>query len=303
MMKEIMLLFLIFGSNSWAQEPTRVTKTVMELSTMADVNCFDVQFLGPCPRPNREPPVGVKIKFWQPEVFMETVKMPGDYTVVPYGVMVKSLAKQTSQTELETIANIHPLTVTSGSSSHSLSGSHLQFNEVHLYDVPSDLAFDELCSDAPNAMMGIRYLSEVDSVAWRRADLEKQLLQSLVASRIGAQCYHLALGQTPAQCMKSWGPLYPRQGFLVTPSEPVGSIVDSLRAVSIAANPWPAHMVESPLDFQPQIPIDKVQMVYPVRTKCFSIGQNPAEWEQGKQSKDGHYVWIFWHRRQCCASY
>lgn len=302
-MKVILLLFLIFDSNTWAKEPTRVTKTVLELSMMADSNCFNVQLLGPCPRPNRDPPIGIKIRFWQPEVFIETVKMPGDYTVVPYGPMLQSLAKQSAKTELETITSIRPLIVTSGGSFNSLSNSGMQFNEVHLYDVPSDLAFDELCSGTPNATLGIRYLSEADSITWRKGNIEKDLPQSMLAAQVGPQCHHLRLGATPAQCMKSWGPLYPRQGFVISPNEPVGSIIDGVRAVSIAGNPLPDHVVESPLDFQPNIPIDKVQMVYPVKTSCFPIGQNPAEWEKDKQSKDGHYVWIFWHRRQCCASY
>jgi TraU protein len=94
--------------------------------------------------------------------------------------------------------------------------------------------------------------------------------------------------------------LYPRVGFLVSPSAPVASVIDALRSVSIAANPLPLHVVESKLDFKPNIVMDKVQMIYPSKTSCFPIGENPSQWEINKQSKDGHYVWIYWHQRQCC---
>ena len=299
-MSILLLLFFILSSNAWAQkESTHVTKSILELSAMADFRCVQAKPVGVCPKANREPPIGVKVRFWQPEVFMETVKMPGDYVITEYGVTLGSLAKTTIKTELEVTTHIKPLTVTSGSSFNSLSTSNLQFNEVHLYDFPSDGVFGVLCSDVPNATMGIRYLSEGDSITWRRGDIEKDLPQSLVAENIGAQCNNLALGATAGQCMKSWGPLYPREGFVVTPSGLVSSIVDALRAVSIASNPFP-HLVEAPLDFQPNIVIDKIQMVYPVKTSCFSIGQNPSQWETDKQSKDGHYVWIFWHQRECC---
>ena len=300
-MRILFLLFLIVCSNSLAQEQSPVRKSIVELSSMADTQCIQLKFLGACPKPTREPPIGFKVRYWQPEVFMETVKMPGEYVIAEYGVALQSLAKNTSQFELETATGIKPLTVTSGGSFNSLSTSGLQFNEAHIYDFPFSSLFDEiLCSEPPNQTLGIHYLSELDSIPWRRGDIEKQLPQSLIAGRIGAQCHHLPLG-AQGQCMNTWGPLYPRIGFVITPSQPVGSVIDGIRAVSIAGDSLPSHVVESRLDFQPNISQDKVQMVYPAKTKCFPIGQNPSQWERDKQSKDGHYVWIYWHLRECCV--
>ena len=297
-----LLLLLILTSQVWAQENSQpIKKSIAELTFKADFQCFQFKFEGLCPKPQRpEFPIGIKIRYWQPEVFMETVKMPGDYTIAEYGVALESVAKVTAQTELELITGIKNLKVTSGSSSQSLSSSNLQFNEVHLYDYPLGEIFEEaVCSDLPNQTLGIRYLSEIDSIAWRRGDIEKNLPQSLIAGGIGGQCHYLPLG-AEGQCMKTWGPLYPRQGFVITPSVAVASIVNALRSVSIAGQAISAHVVESRLDFQPQIPLDKVQMVYPQKTSCFPIGENPAVWEKDKQSKDGHYVWIYWHQRSCC---
>ena len=299
-MKILLFIFLIAYTNSWAQEQSSVKKSIVQLSLMADTQCIQLKTLGACPKSNREPPIGLKVRYWQPEVFMETVKMPGDYTIAEYGIALNSLAKNTAQFELETATGIKPLTVTSAGSLNSLSASDLQFNEVHIYDFPFSSMLDMvLCSEPPNETAGIRYISELDSLPWRRGDIEKNLPQSLAASVIGKQCYKWPLG-AQGQCMKTWGPLYPRQGFTITPSTPVGSVVDGIRAVSIAGDHLPTHVVVSRLDFQPNIRKDKVQMVYPAKTKCFAIGENPSQWERNKQSKDGHYVWIYWHQRECC---
>ncbi len=300
-MKPLILLLIVFVFYPWVYAKNSQVRSIAELSTRADFQCIDFKPLGICPKPDRQPPIGLQVSYWQPEIFMETVKVPGDYVILEYGTVLHSLAKTVAQNELELYTGIKPLSVTSGSSSNSLSGSNLQFNDVHLYDFPfSSLLDTVLCSESPNKTLGIRYLSEIDSISWRSGDIERNLPQSLIAKNIGAHCNDLKLGSSLAQCMKSWGPLYPREGFVITPSEPVGSIVDALRSVSIAGDILPAHVVESRLDFQPNIPIDKVQMVYPTKTLCFPIGQNPSQWERDKQSKDGHYVWIYWHQRQCC---
>ena len=296
---KIIFILIILSSDVWAQQKD-IHKSIIELTARADYTCMDIKPIGTCLKPNRVPPIGIRLRFWQPEVFMETVKMPGEYTIIEYGEILKSIAQNLIKFEMETSTGIKSLTVTSGSSINSLATSNLQFNEVHLYDFPLDIAFDELCSDSPNQTFGIRYLTEVDSISWRRGDLEKNLPQSLAASVIGPKCYKMPLG-AEGQCMKSWGPLYPRQGFVSTSIGSVASIVNSLRAVSIAGDSISGHIVESRLDFKPSIINDKVQMVYPERTQCFPIGQNPYTLEMGKQSKDGHYVWIYWRRRDCCV--
>ncbi len=299
-MKTLILLLIILNSVSWAEESSKERKSILELSTMVDTKCIDLKVLGICPKPEREIPFGVKVKYMQPEVFMETVKMPGDYVITEYGAVLHSLANKVVKNEMELATGVKPLMVDSGSSSSSLNSSNLQFNDVHLYDFPFSSMFAMiLCSAPPNQTLGVRYLSEIDSVIWRRADIEKNLPQSVAASIIGSQCQHLPLGEE-GQCMKYWGPLYPREGFVITPSAPVASVVDGVRSVSIASDLLPTHIVESKLDFQPNIPFDKVQMIYPEKTSCFPIGHNPAQWERGRQSKDGRYVWIYWHQRECC---
>lgn len=163
----------------------------------------------------------------------------------------------------------------------SMGGGNLQFHEVHLYDFPLKLAEDIVaCPSLPNMTLGVHYLSEMDSSQWRSSK-EK----GLFADRVGV-----------------WGPLFPRSGFLVHPSSAVSSALDALRAVSIASDVIPrGHIVESPLDFQMNMSIDQMQMVYPAKTMCMEPGRDLRYWNpRVRESKDGEYVWIFWHYRECC---
>jgi hypothetical protein len=286
----IFLIVLFHAQSSTAQAGT--TKSILEIATQADLQCMDFKVLGPCIKKGRNPPVGVRVRYWQPELLMETVQMPGAYVIQEYGTVLQSLARKIASMELQNEK------VTSGGNFHALSSRNTSFNEVHLYDFPLNAVIDVvLCSEVPNGTLGVRYLTEADSLAWRKADLERHLPQSMAAPVIGPQCPVLSLG-AGGQCMKSWGPLYPRQGFTITSTQAVASAVSAIRSVSITGNPLPNHIVESKLDFQPNLPIDKLQLVYPKRTSCFPIGQDPRQWSI--QSKDGQYVWIYWHRRQCC---
>ncbi len=298
----LIFLLLLFSANTSAQQKSEhITKSVFELAAVAleNTRCMSLQMIGVCPKPTRKPPLGIKIRFWQPELFMETVKMPGDSVIREYGALLGEVDEKLAEAQLKAAFQTDNLKVTSTGSSQSMDSSNLQFNEVHLYDLPSAAVFDEMCGDAPNMAGGIHFVSESNSVVWRRGDIEKKLPQSLLSAVIGSQCHRLSLGATPAQCMKDWGPLYPRQGFVVTQSQAVASIVDALRAVSVAGDTMSPYL-KSPLNFSMNMTKDKVQMAYPTQGQCLPIGSDPQQLEADNQSKDGRYVWIYWHQRQCC---
>ena len=298
---KIILFILMMTTSVYSAEQDSLKKSIIELASSADMSCMKLQVLGACPKPSREPPIGIKVKYWQPEVFVETVKMPGDYVISEYGSVLGKAMKHIAKTELEISSKVSPLIISSTSASSTLTGSNLQFSEAHVYDFPLSSVMDTLlCSDNPNSTLGVRYLTEMDAVAWRTGSLENKLPPSLAAPLLGSVCFSLPLG-AQGQCMKNWGALYPRVGFLISPSELIGSIVNAVRSVSIAGDSLPFHILESKLDFQPNLPIDKIQMVFPRQSACFALGEPESTWGQGQRSKDGRYVWIYWHQRQCCV--
>jgi|CXWL01.1.fsa_nt_gi hypothetical protein len=185
--------------------------------------------------------------------------------------------------------------------SSGVSVGNLQFNEVSVLSNPLAKAFHQsVCSEIPDPSPPVFYISEPDTLEWKQAKFEGKLPHSLAASVIGSQCHRLPLG-AQGQCMNTWGPLYPRTGFVVTPSTPVASAVSAVRAVSIAKNPIPGHIIESRMNYSFNLREDKLQMIKPVASlKCISIGQDPKTWDKNKTSKDGQYVWIYWNWRLCC---
>ncbi len=232
------------------------------LSKLADESCIGIVPLGVCPKAKHV--VGALVLLREPSLIIQTIKK-------------------------------------SGASSGGLNDGNLQFNEVRVLNNPLARSFHQaICSDLPDTSPEIYYISEPDALGWKEGSFERNLPQSRVASQIASQCFRLPLGAQD-QCMKTWGTLYPRTGFIVSSSEPMASAVSAVRAVSIAKDPAPAHIVESRLQYSFNIKEDKLQMIQPVTSvSCISIGQNPSSWEKGKTSKDGQYVWFYWNWRLCC---
>ena len=105
----------------------------------------------------------------------------------------------------------------------------------------------------------------------------------------------------PGMCMGVWGPLYPRGGFMTGHSAPVGSAAAVYRGVNIASlNMLSFHQREMPVLFFPDMSWDRMQMVYPKATQCLRVGEDPRYWENGRESVDGKYVWIYWRKKECC---
>ena len=273
-MRIILLLFFIFSTHSWAQE------SIID-SIKDSEGCLEMIPMGVCPKITRlNEPVGALVKIRVPSLIIETVKKPGDSQLPMVGSILSSIDKDTA-----------------GSSTGSLNGSNLQFNEVHIINTPGLKEFyDSICSVLPqlSSKEGIHYISELDSIAWRR----KGVMNTIPYEPAVDQACSQKEVENGGQCMKSWGSLYPSEGFVIAPSEVMGSVVDAMRAVNITYQHQSPHMILSPLDFRPRLKQDRIQMFKPSLSRCLSIGENPQNWE--KASPDGKYVWIYWNESWCC---
>lgn len=155
------ILLLAFSSHAFASEQVGTTRSIAQLITVDDYMKHSRLKVSPCPTPN-PPYVGVRFQYWEPSLFMETVKAPGDYVIQEFGVPVHNALKAFKFGENKT----------STSSFQSFNGSNLQFNEAHLYDVPLKLLQEAvMCAGTFGDNTVIRYLSEVDSDRWRRGKM------------------------------------------------------------------------------------------------------------------------------------
>ncbi len=278
MINTLLLISLLLSIIGIAQAQELPHESFISLAGKADWACMQLE-TSACPTIN-PPYVGVKLRYWEPNLFIETVKAPGDYIIKETGVLMSQAVKTIANKEVNFFTDNKDIEVTSRSTWNSLSGNAAQFNDVHLFDFPIKMFIEGvLCPSSGNGTLGLRYLTEVDCIQWRSGKLEPRL--------------PLTIGV--------WGRLYPRTGFVTHFSSLVSSALTGLRAVSIAGDSIGGHIIESRLDFMPDLWRDKMQMVYPVKTTCLPIGNNLQPFNQF-HDREGRYVWIYWRYRECCRS-
>ena len=256
------------------------------------LDCVKFEIAGLCVK-GHPPRVGLKIKVWRPELLVETVKNPGE-SVVPFvGETVSSIAQQSLKSLIGT-------TITSGS--QETTQAKLQFNEVHVYDFPLKnllgLFYGGLwCMGSFSdwgALGFFKYFSELDFMEWRFGTMESIIHLPKIITNIAC-----VSPVNPPTCMRYWGPIYPRTGFLTHQSEVVGSAGDVFRAVSNASLISFNHVKIFPLTWSAGRD-DKVMMLFPKPSGCLTIGTNPLSWEGGRTSPTGEYLWMYWRRVSCC---
>ncbi len=279
------IVFLFLPSCTWAGESAAV------LAAKADLACMDVKPVGVCRR-NTPPFVGVKMRFWQPVLLVETIKQSGQCGINEFAPLVSTA---TSMVESKNMFF--------GSSSQA-DTSTLQGNEVHVFGFPfSDAlstALEAPCEGPPDFGGVVSYLSEQDREEWREGRMEKNNPMAVMTRRSGAVCERFG-GMLPGMCVGHWGALYPRVGYSTHASEVVASALSVFRAVDIAAlKPQTPHRVITPVLFWPSVRYDRMQLVSPAIGRCMAVGEDPILWDYSMRSKDGRYVWIYWRKKECC---
>ena len=290
----ILLFCILLAGRSSALE-------ISDIPGMISLNCIDLRVIGVCVNPVGIP--GIVIMYWEPALLIETVKRPGDTIIEPLKPVIADFAAQGTKNLMSGVTGL-AIPVSSGSNSGKLTGSNLQFNEVHVYEFPfrdEIMAFiDMQCPDKLPTGSFIKYLSELDSVEWRVGAIEALHPKSIASAASGLTC--AATGAfLDDLCMGFWGATYPRRGFVTHQSEVVGSAIAAVRAVSIASLLGStSHIVLETTGFIPSFESDKLELIYPNPSGCIKIGQHPAIWESGKLSSSGKYLWVYWRRRICC---
>jgi len=291
-----------------------------------DWSCVDLRLSGICICTSGRIGLGITVTFWLPEIYIETVKKPGD-------------GQYSSKSAAIAQSNVP---IYSGTTTSALYGSNLQFNEVHamlsrrlsrkiiekLQDMFDNLECPEGCG-FKYKKEGLSYVSELDAVEWRFGVTEwlhTKTLSTVPLSAIPGFCamigaagqyagekyLTISQAQTPIDmafnwarslCMGYWGFMYPRRGFFTHQSEVVGSAANAWRALEICGLKKPGdrtyHVVTSRLPY-PVLRTDKIQMIRPAFSSCMHPGKNPALWDMKKVSKDGKYMWLFWKKYVCC---
>ena len=239
--------------------------------------CFEVRIVGTCPCP--EPPyVCAEIEYWEPRLLIVTEQVQAD-------------------------------------KAHGQLGQ--QFGEVTAYPFPvgalmEGLGFDFLCT--PDDLRGqttlsaaASYASRLDEGSWRTGGLETVLAEATApgATALSVGCAVDSLVSVPylgGLCMGVWGPLFPRAGWLIHGSQPVGSGAVAFRAAHLIS--WPellwGRVAVPAFDFRATTG-DRMNIVAPTLMGCIRPGTYPLGWESGRLSPIGAYAWVYWVKRTCCV--
>ena len=151
------------------------------------------------------------------------------------------------------------------------------------------------------------YLSLTDLVAWRNPIVESYVAASVIPGR-------REIGTWP---INTWGPVFPRQGWILQPSPPKAAAVIAQRVADIAINGG-GYRVRKTLgkgrvNLWPPPPIRenkgataKWQMLHPNKeSECSAFGENDllqvADWGGNRVDKKNTYMWSLWRPYKCCV--
>jgi hypothetical protein len=241
---------------------------------LINFDCVSWQITGVCAC-NPQTPC-VTVEYWEPGWLIETVKRPGVtglLMLAPQMAIVKTMAAS----------------LWGGSGAGNAKGgghTNLQYNEVHVITFPDLLGGPcTTCGGSSSQNLTLHYASELDSKAWRMSTATETPLNA--ALRIGV-----------------WARLYPRTGFAIHSSEPVGSGIAAYRGFDIARQPIATppnvetHLVQQPITAMSTC----MQLASPVKRRCMEAGTPGVIWETGTVDKTGTYQWIIWKKQSCCVN-
>ena len=162
--------------------------------------------------------------------------------------------------------------------------SNLRFAEARVHTVvpfPPDFIGIPIAKPWPVGFQ-VNYISELDPIGWR-VEWWDLLLRGALAGR---QCE--AFPRHPG-CAGSWGPIYPRTGFVLHQSEPMAAFLQAVRAGRVASDPA-GRIVLQPYLFEPRTG-HYLQMVRPVTRPALPIGIS-GRIDEGAGSRTGTYVFL-----------
>jgi hypothetical protein len=178
---------------------------------------------------------------------------------------------------------------TSSATTAQATGSAMQFSETHAWAYVPELGLSDTTIAKPQTQhfMSPAYFSELDGFFWRTPWADPLEAPRLPLSKT-VSCSQVP---RPEDCAGTWGPWYPRTGFLTHPSEVLASQLLGLRGGRIAADPG-IRACAGKYPYEPRTG-HFIQMIRPLWKPCASIG---TPWvrplEAGAGQPEGAYLYV-----------
>jgi len=253
-------LFIAAGVGAMGQDSARAAAST-DLSLI--LRTWRVKGVLACP----EPCLWVENAF--PIGLLEVTRRTGSSGLKEFDAVLRRLVPQASSSH--------------GDSSDG-SESTMQFAEARVYEFvhPWDA---NIIARPERGGIGIRYVSELDRVAWRSAvpDLFLRPAESAQLCDVPPRPVRV--------CANAWGNYYPRHGFITRDSEVLAAFMQALRAGRAASDPR-GRIVLRLYPYEPRTG-HWIQMVQPVVRAPVRIGAAElAEIERGALARDGAYLFV-----------
>ena len=180
--------------------------------------------------------------------------------------------------------------------------NNLRYNEANIIGSPAPEVIRRTMKYGVPAIFGAQYLcpssvrpffpylmSEVDAIAWRKAELNLSL-QSFIGVR--------EIGNWP---LNTWGSVYPRIGFVIQTEPAKAAAVIAQRAINIVSQTRQIPHIYKAYPMSAHEKNPAWQMITPKSSShCEAFGSADLQWASDKNSEDGQYAWNYWRKYQCC---
>ena len=166
-MRSLLILLLFIGSAgaSFGDE------SVVALAARADLACVQFETIGVCRR--KTPPfVGIKVRYWQPVLLVETLPRSGETGIMEFKGLVASMGSTSVVRAALSVGerNGLPVDVMAGGGAQA-DTSCLRMNEAHVFGFPLtdalSAAIEAPCEGSPKAAHA-RQAAETKAVALKR---------------------------------------------------------------------------------------------------------------------------------------
>ncbi|MBN4071795.1 TraU family protein [bacterium AH-315-F18] len=268
------------------------------------------RFKGICVCGSLIPRFGIRTENAYPTGVVEAVKQPGA-SYLKTVVSATTKAATTSGIKLAA-STLGPGVFSSGHSGKGMGEDGMQFLDAHVYSFPglghpAVAMMPGVCLPYAPAgpMMTPHYYSELDALAWRTGTgdlLDFASALSYYAGTYGACAASIIPGfgsLSGAFCAGTWGPIYPRRGFVTQHSEVIAAHLIAVRALRVALLPT-GRVITQPY-FYPTLQGHYIQMLKPFWRPAYQIGQGIGTTEAGTTSIRGGYLFIHMPIMECCS--
>lgn len=277
-------------------------------STQAALECADYCVVGACfwlvcKLFSCDIETSLKIAHNRPDLVVSTYNQPGDITYKEAGAVYGSVLKAVGGAAFSLVSGFGGMDggdyqAQSNIKTQKHEDPSLKFKEASIIgSLFAEVEIDYMCESAADAFQPY-FQSELDSIAWRFG-----------TDTFNYKSWLLGVKEVGDWPFYSFGPIYPRSGFLMQKDDAKAGAVFAARGMEVLKEGGWGHVRkeftnEGAKQKEHEILVNPTpwQPIYPhTEGSCMVLGSsNDPSWLANHRSDDQKRGWIYWPRYKCC---